>query len=106
APYLTNGRPRVVLEAQANGIPVLASNLPAVVEAVGPGGVTVEAEAPIAEWVDALNRLLEPATYDALTAAALAHAHRPEVDTEQIVTRFEDALAHLVRSDACGGDGA
>jgi len=95
-PYRTNGRPRVVLEAQANGIPVLATDLPALTEAVGPGGIAVPVDAGPGEWAMRLRELLDPTRYDALVAAAREHAHRPEVDPGAIVTRFEDLLRPLV----------
>lgn len=96
APYRTNGRPRVVLEAQVNGIPVLATDLPALREAVGPGGDTVPAEAGAGEWAARLRGMLEPERYAVLVDAARAHAARDEVDTEAIVTRFETLVADLV----------
>ena len=43
--------------ARANGIPVLASDRPGHGEAVGPGGILVDPDAPIDTWVDALARL-------------------------------------------------
>ena len=95
-PYRTNGRPRVVLEAQANGIPVLATDLPALTEAVGPGGVAVPEDAGPGEWAERLREMLDPARYDALAAAATAHAARDEVDPDAIVTRFESLVRPLV----------
>jgi glycosyltransferase involved in cell wall biosynthesis len=102
APYLTNGRPRVALEAQANGIPVLATDIPALREAVGPGGVLVDPEAPVADWAAALDAMLEPARYDELTRLARAHAARAEVDPEEIVACFERALSDLLEGAATG----
>lgn len=101
-PYRTNGRPRVVLEAQVNGIPVLATDLPALTEAVGPGGVAVSFDAGPGEWARRLRDLLAPDRYDALAAVALEHAARPEVDPAAIVTRFETLVGALVD----GGVGA
>jgi glycosyltransferase involved in cell wall biosynthesis len=90
-------RPRVVLEAQANGIPVLATDLPALRETVGPGGSLVPADAPIAAWVEALGTCFDdPDRYQALVAAARAHAARDEVQPERVVARFEAVLAELV----------
>jgi glycosyltransferase involved in cell wall biosynthesis len=101
APYRTNGRPRVVLEAQANGIPVLASDLPALREAVGHGGLVVDADAPVAVWVDALSRLVDDrAAYGRFVEAAREHSRREEVDPEAITDRFERVLSDLV---ATGG---
>ncbi len=96
APYLTNGRPRVVLEAQANGVPVLGSSLDALVEAIGPGGLTVDADAPIAEWASALRYLLGPTNYDGFVSAARTYSERSEVDPETIVGEFERLLLELV----------
>jgi glycosyltransferase involved in cell wall biosynthesis len=97
APFLLDGRPRVVLEAQANGIPVLASDLPALRETVGPGGRLVPADAPAAAWAAALGELVDdPEDYRRACDAARAHARRDEVDPVAIVARFERALADLV----------
>jgi glycosyltransferase involved in cell wall biosynthesis len=96
APYLSNGRPRVVLEAHANGIPVLATDIPAMREAVGIGGRFVDAEAPVEVWAAALDAMLEPAAYEELTQLARLQAARPDVDPEQIVSAFERAVGALL----------
>jgi glycosyltransferase involved in cell wall biosynthesis len=99
APFLLDGRPRVVLEAQANGIPVLARDLPALSETVGPGGRLVRSDASIGEWAIALGELIDdPERYREVCDAARAHAQREEVDPEVIVARFERALTDLVTS--------
>ncbi len=49
---------RTVIEAQINGIPVLASNRGALPETVGAGGVLLDPHAPIAIWAEALTRLM------------------------------------------------
>ncbi|HKN91694.1 MAG TPA: glycosyltransferase [Acidimicrobiia bacterium] len=97
APHRLDNRPRVVAEAQANGIPVVASAHPGLVEAVGPGGVLVDPEAGDEAWIDAVARLWDDAgRYAALVEAALAHAARPEIDPEAVTARFEEALRRLV----------
>jgi glycosyltransferase involved in cell wall biosynthesis len=97
APFLLDGRPRVVLEAQSNGIPVLARDLPALRETVGSGGTLVPAEAPIAAWADALGAMVDdPDAYRTACDAARAYARRDEVDPERVVVRFEQVLAELV----------
>jgi glycosyltransferase involved in cell wall biosynthesis len=110
APFLLDGRPRVVLEAQANGIPVLARDLPALRETVGTGGTLVPADAPIGAWADALGSIIDdPDAYAAACAAARAYANRDEVDPERIVVRFEQAIAGLLaaaRNPATGTTGA
>jgi glycosyltransferase involved in cell wall biosynthesis len=92
-PYEHFGRPRVVLEAQVNGIPVLASDTPALREVVGPGGALVGVGAPIEEWANALDEMLEPTRASELEHLARAHAARPDVDPEEIASRFERAVA-------------
>jgi glycosyltransferase involved in cell wall biosynthesis len=100
-PYTLDMRPRVVLEAQVNGIPVLATDLPALRETVGDGGILVPPDAPIDAWVAALGSLVDdPDRYAALEAAARVHAARDEVDPEAVVTRFETALTDLVSHSA------
>jgi len=97
APFLLDGRPRVVLEAQANGIPVLARALPALSETVGPGGRLVRPDASIGEWAVALGEIIDdPDRYRELCDAARAYAQREEVDPGVIVARFERVLADLV----------
>jgi glycosyltransferase involved in cell wall biosynthesis len=96
-PHRVDNRPRVVLEAQASGIPVVASAQPGLVECVGPGGVIVDDTDDPAPWIAAVGELWDDAgRYDALTAAAREHAQRPEVDPELIAARFEALVAELV----------
>jgi glycosyltransferase involved in cell wall biosynthesis len=96
-PHRLDNRPRVVAEAQANGIPVVASGYPGLVEAVGPGGVLVDSEAPDGAWIDAVGRLWDDAGhYQQLVEAALGHAARPEIDPEVVTSRFEEAMRRLV----------
>jgi glycosyltransferase involved in cell wall biosynthesis len=97
APY-PSGRPRVVLEAQYNAIPVVGLNQPGLAEAVGPGGLLIPAQAPQAEWVAAVERLWDDEQqYGELCTLASAHAQRDEVDPDRIVQRFENALAVMRR---------
>jgi glycosyltransferase involved in cell wall biosynthesis len=97
-PYQVDQRPRVVMEAQGNGIPVLAADLPAHREAVGPGGLFVPPDAPTAAWATALSALWDDrSTYERLSAAARTHARRDDQDPARIVERFE-ALMEQTRS--------
>jgi glycosyltransferase involved in cell wall biosynthesis len=96
-PYRYPGRSRVVAEAQCNGIPVLASSLYGIAEAVGPGGILADPDGPLSVWLDALDRLWnDGAAYDALSAAALEHSGRAEMQPEHVVGVLEDALAHTI----------
>lgn len=94
APHQTVNRPRVVLEAQHNGIPVVATDLGGLREAVGDGGVLVPLDAPDDRWLEALDRAwTDPG--GALQASARAHASRAEVQPAAVVTAFESALATI-----------
>ncbi len=76
---LPEGFARVVLEACANGIPVLASRVGGVPEAMGKSGVLLEASAPPEQWAQAAEAVLADRDRLAqLTAAALANAQRAE----------------------------
>jgi glycosyltransferase involved in cell wall biosynthesis len=97
-PYWVDQRPRVVAEAQWNGIPVLASDLPGHRESVGDGGLFVSLDAGRAAWSAALRTLWDDGPVaQRLAAAARAHATRPEQDTLAVVRSFE-ALVTAARS--------
>jgi len=91
-PYRMDSRPRVILEAQANGIPVVVGDVPALVEATGPGGLSVPLDSVVA-WVDAVRSLWsDHEGYAGLAAAAQAHGARPEADPRTVTASFEELL--------------
>lgn len=97
APFRFNGRSRLVLEAQVNGIPVLGSANAAVAESIGEGGVVVPVDAPLEEWVAALGELIDdPVRYEVYCEAARRHAARDEIDPDRIVDRFESVIGELL----------
>ncbi|MGH9178415.1 MAG: glycosyltransferase [Acidimicrobiales bacterium] len=92
------GRPRVVLEAHHNGIPVLGADLAPIREIVGQGGILVAEDAGPADWGRALDQLWEPGpAYDSAVEAALANDRRPELQPDAIVDRFEHLVAGVAR---------
>ncbi len=96
-PHRVDNRPRVVLEAQSNGIPVLASAFPGLVESVGAGGLLVDNDADPSGWIDALSRMWDDSNlYQSLVDAARLQAERPEADCEAIVERFEELLGTIL----------
>jgi glycosyltransferase involved in cell wall biosynthesis len=100
-PYLVENRPRVVLEAQANAIPVVASDIPGLRDAVGPGGVLLAPDRGPSEWRVCLRRLAADHDYYAeLCEAALEHSRRSEVAPERIVERFLDVVTATARTGA------
>jgi glycosyltransferase involved in cell wall biosynthesis len=100
APYRSVNRPRVVLEAQHNGVPVVATDLGGLREAVGDGGVLVPLDAPDEQWLEAFDRAwADPGGF--LQARARAHAARPDVQPTAVVAAFEAALATIGLGDHC-----
>lgn len=100
-PYRHHGRPRVVAEAHFSGIPVLGSADDGVAEAVGPGGLCVPIDAPIADWVAALSELWDDRErYDRFVDATRAHAAREEIAPQHIVDEIERHLGDLVDATA------
>jgi glycosyltransferase involved in cell wall biosynthesis len=102
APHQVDNRPRVILEAQFNGIPVLASAWPGIAEAVGRGGVLVPHDAPTGEWVAGLSAIWDDQPrWSQLSAAAHEHARRDEVRPDLVAEQFEHAMSDLLQ--AAGG---
>lgn len=92
-PYRVDNRPRVILEAQANGIPVVIGDVPALVESVGAGGVCVPLES-VDAWVDAIRGLWEDeARYAEISAAARVHGSRPDVNPGHVAQTFEELVS-------------
>ncbi|WP_227271325.1 glycosyltransferase [Roseobacter weihaiensis] len=84
---------RIAAEAQVSGIPVVASRTGGLPEAVGPGGVLLEKDAPITDWAAAIRHLWhDPQAYDAASRAALDHAARSEMVPDWQVDRLVDIL--------------
>jgi glycosyltransferase involved in cell wall biosynthesis len=89
---------RVVSEAQFSGIPALASGNGGLPEAVGPGGICVNAAAPAEDWLAAFSALWDDdARYRKLSGAALDYAGRAEIDPDTTVRSFLAYLSALVR---------
>ena len=96
APYGPE-RPRVIDEAQANGIPVVASDVPGLNESVGTGGVLIDPAGPIDAWTSILERLkTDKAYYNELVDAALRHSQRVEIQPEYLAEIFERELQYAI----------
>lgn len=80
---------RVVLEACANGIPVVASDIGGIPEALGEGGLLLPATDPAERWAQAIESVLgNPALYQRLSSAGTAHARQAQFDADTTVTTF------------------
>ena len=84
---------RVVTEAQAAGIPALATAAGALPESVGPGGILVEPLAPITDWIRALRSMWDNHTlYETLSNRAREHSDRPAAQPSYLAAAFVAAL--------------
>lgn len=100
APYsseFSGARPRTVLESLANGIPVLASDLPGLRETAGAGGRFVSHDAPVEAWDQALRQMWsdDPAR-DALAVAGRVHAEATLVSPRDAAARFGVEIRRLL----------
>jgi len=89
--------PRVVVEAQVNGIPVVASAVGGIPVEIGEGGIVVHPKSNVEAYVAALRRLEDPEQHARYSTAARANAARPEFEPEGQVDAFvavvEDEIA-------------
>ncbi len=89
---------RVATEAHFCGIPVIGSNQGGLPEAIGIGGHVLPVDAPAADWAAEVRRLWDdPKAYEAASAAAYAHARRPEIAGDHQLRTFLSVLR-----GACG----
>lgn len=90
---------RVASEAHCSGIPVVGSRRGGLPEAVGEGGIVLDHDGPLDDWVEAVSRLWnDREEYARLSAAALAFSQRPELDPARQFEAFLGVLEQAVRS--------
>jgi glycosyltransferase involved in cell wall biosynthesis len=88
---------RVVNEAQASGIPVIASKLGGLPESVGRGGVLVSPHDDPTKWLRSLSRLWDdPAEYGRLSTAAHHNVRRPDLQPDRLFSAFLDVITRLL----------
>lgn len=88
---------RVATEAHLSGIPVLGSDRGGLPQAIGPGGLTVAADAPVETWLAALSRLWDdPKTYEDFSQAARSYSGRAEIQPAAIAASLRRALAEMI----------
>lgn len=95
---------RVASEAHCSAIPVIGSSRGGLPEAIGPGGIILDYDAPLDAWVSALKQLWsDDILYNRLSVAALAYAKRPEMNPGHQYRIFMDVLEQAVfRSEFMG----
>jgi glycosyltransferase involved in cell wall biosynthesis len=88
---------RVVNEAQASAIPVVASDIGGLPESVGRGGILVSPPGDLDMWRRRLFGLWDdPAEYTRLSAAALERVSQPDLQPERLCSRLLEEICHLV----------
>ncbi|RCS22207.1 glycosyltransferase [Phyllobacterium salinisoli] len=84
---------RVASEAHCSGIPVVGSRRGGLPEAIGDGGVVLDYDAPLEEWVEVIRRLWnDDREYQRLSQAAKTFSERPQLDPERQFATFLDIL--------------
>lgn len=97
-PYRVDSRPRVIAEAQANGIPVLAADVSALAEAIGAGGIVLPVD-DVERWATALRMCwTDQDLYDSLAQDAAEHAERPEIDPAVVAAQFSRLVREALTS--------
>jgi glycosyltransferase involved in cell wall biosynthesis len=91
-------QPRVILEAYAAGVPVLASDLGALPEAVPPDSGLLVPPGDAAAWADAVERLLDDRESERLGEGAWRR-WRDRYSPERGLQNLEDAYRRAVASD-------
>jgi glycosyltransferase involved in cell wall biosynthesis len=95
---------RIVTEAHINGIPVLGSSTGELPQVIGPGGLTVAANAPIEDWLAAFGRLWDnPESYAEFARAAREYSKRDEIQPATIVARLVEILQDTIASSNRAG---
>lgn len=79
---------RVVLEAQHNGIPVVASDIGGIPEIVPDRTLLLAPSAPVEAWVQRIREALDERAYGALSEAALRAAQRDRFVPAEIAGKF------------------
>ena len=89
---------RVATEAQVSGIPVLASNIGGLSQAVGPGGTLLAPDVGIETWLAALDSIwCDGSHWNALSAQALEYAARDEIQPERQIDKMISILDDCIR---------
>jgi glycosyltransferase involved in cell wall biosynthesis len=99
-PYLDENRPRVILEAMDNGLPVLIADRPGLKEVAGPAGIVLPSNEPGA-WAAELRRLwTDRAYYEEMSRRSSARSMSPDVAADAIVEKFESLVCRAIETSS------
>ena len=89
---------RIVSEAQFSGIPVVATRIGGLPESVGPGGILIDKDAPIDNWVQAVEQIWRDADLRSrLSEAAKTYSMRLELDRRTQIGLFLSVLRAAIQ---------
>jgi len=92
---------RVATEAHISGIPVIASDCGGLSQSVGPGGLLLRPDAPLEDWLKALDRLWDDKIeWQRLSTCALEYSVRKETDPEHQIASFRKIILDTIRQHA------
>lgn len=88
---------RVILEAQINKIPVIASKVGGIPYTLGDGGILIDTIEDFHKYAEAIKQIRSSHTlYNKLSDAALQNTQRPEFDAKHQIQSFTDFIeSHL-----------
>lgn len=90
---------RVASEVQISGIPVIASNIGGLPEAVGKGGILLDPRGDITPWIEAVQKMWTDDTYyQSMVTHSLDHANRPALNIANQLATWEKILSGVVLS--------
>ena len=89
---------RIATEGHVNGIPVIASTRGGLPESVGPGGILVDPDSPIDNWLSALTTLWDNTEeYKKVSMAARQYSKRKEIQPAFLLNKFESVLSKHIQ---------
>ncbi len=90
---------RVVTEAHVSGIPVLASDVGGLPQAVGPGGRLVPRDADCGTWAQCLREIWSnDDAWRTLSLAAIRYAQRSEINPTVLSARLVALMSELANT--------
>jgi glycosyltransferase involved in cell wall biosynthesis len=88
---------RTATEAQICGIPVLGSSRGNLPKTIGPGGITLDPDDPVAHWLAAFDSLIDdPSVFEKLSRNALEQGRLMIQESERALQTFERILRSVV----------